>query len=205
MALPKIRPILMSMPMAIALREGRKTQTRRLIKPRKGEELDPEGIYTYHPGDHELARCPYGKPGDLLWVKETYGIDLDGGTFYRAGDTENDGDDLDNPWKPSIFMPRRLSCMTLEIKEVWVHRLKSISEMDAYAEGIDTEGDAYLAAEHGKLGGASGPAASICAYADLWDSINGAGSWDSNPWVYALKFKVHRKNVDEMTTGSPNG
>ena len=181
----------MSMPMAIALREGNKTQTRRLIKPRKGEELDPKGIYTYHPGDHELARCPYGKPGDLLWVKETYGIDLDGGVFYRAGDIESDGDDLDNPWKPSIFMPRRLSCITLEITDVRVQRLQDISFYDCQAEGIDI--------------GPLLPEAGIRAYGELWESIHGAGAWDENPWVYALKFKVHRKNVDAMTTGSPNG
>ena len=69
----RTRPILFSAPMVLALLEGRKTQTRRVIKPRGGEEVDPEGIYDLRPGDLEVARCPYGQVGDLLWVREHWG------------------------------------------------------------------------------------------------------------------------------------
>ena len=205
------RPILMSAPMVRALLSGDKTQTRRAIKPQPAAGLKVEpchwvgsGWSTATPGagcECRPVRCPYGRPGDLLWVRECfsyleYGSLSTHGVHFWANGNPDDGD-WTSP-KPSIHMPRWASRLTLELTGVRAERLGRISEMDAYAEGVDTQGAAYLAAEHGKLGGAHGPAASVCAYANLWDSINGPGSWDANPWVWCLSFVVHRWNVNAM-------
>lgn len=212
------RPILFSTPMVQTLLAGQKTQTRRIVKPQPqpngGKGLHPvrpyqtsQGKWTWvlastGMGDGTSGEyCPYGHPDDLLWVRECFSY-LDTGSISPKGvwywaDGNPEYGDWSKP-KPSIHMPRWASRLTLELTEVRVERLKSICEMDAYAEGVDTEGDAYIAAEHGKLGGANGPAASICAYADLWDTINGPGSWDANPWVWALEFMVHHCNVDSF-------
>ncbi len=236
----KARPILFSGPMIHVLLNGRKTQTRRVVKPSPGRQsewatvaglarcpsnylCDVDGRlgaqfqhplagttqpYGLVPADSPFGWfvCPYGKPGDLLWVREafSYSHSVNDDPVRRPlapvwhwADGNPDFGDFAKP-RPSIHMPRWASRLTLEITGVRVERLKAISEMDAYAEGIDTEGSAYLAAEHGKLGGASGPAASVCAYADLWDSINGPGAWEANTWVWALSFVVHRRNVDVL-------
>lgn len=207
------RPILFSAPMVRALLEGRKTQTRRVVKPQPetGKWIDEcnfvaSGFSTWKKFDTAAGcecrdvKCPYGKPGDLLWLREAFGVDLSGGFFYRATDSEGDGDDFDNPWKPSIHMPRRASRLTLEITRVRVERLQAVTELDAYAEGIDTENDpTYLAAAHFLLAGAGsirGGSPAVCAYADLWESLHGVGSWDENPHVWVIEFLTHHRNVD---------
>lgn len=176
----RARPILFSAPMVCALLAGTKTQTRRIIKPGKGEELDPEGIYTYHPGDHELARCPYGQRCDLLWVKETFKdmICDPYETIYRADGERPPG--FNEGWQSSVYMPRAASRLTLEITDVRIQLLQNITEADAAAEGYASDGD---------------EAARIW-YSRLWDEINGNGAWDKNPWIYVLTFKVHKRNVD---------
>ena len=206
----KARPILFSAPMIRALLDGSKTQTRRIVKNpwastakrvhsyRGGTEFD--FILPDETGRIEL--CPYGHPGDLLWVRESIGehswAQGTGGRFAADGAVACEG----WPWKrsilPSIHLPRGVSRITLELSGVRVERLRAISELDAYDEGIDQEGAAYLSAEHAKLGGVSGVAASVWAYADLWDSINGRGAWDKNPWVWCLTFAVHSRNVDDL-------
>jgi hypothetical protein len=228
-----VRPILFSGPMVQALLAGNKTQTRRIVRTparyaqvefvggggRESPDWNDPACWGYADGNgsyitlagegrNRLVPCPYGQPGNLLWVRETHAIGEPDGyavddrfVAYRASDPNlRDPDGWAKThglhWRPSIHMPGWASRLTLELTGVRVERLQAISEMDAYAEGIDTEGSAYLAAEHGKLGGASGPAPSVCAYADLWDSINGPGSWDANPWVWALEFRVHHCNVD---------
>ncbi len=94
--------------------------------------------------------------------------------------------------RSSIHMPRWASRITLEIIEVRAERLQRISSADCFAEGIDPETDeTYLAAEHAQLGGVQirGGSAERCAYASLWESINGKGSWDANPWVWVVSFR----------------
>ncbi len=89
-----------------------------------------------------------------------------------------------NQWTPSIYMPRWASRLSLEIVSVRVERLNDISEADALAEGCDTDRLPDGAGEGGEWH------CPTAWYADLWESINGAGSWAQNPWVWVVEFKV---------------
>lgn len=217
----KERPILFSAPMVRAILEGRKTQTRRLVRPQpphdcseieKQPRTDPylgcvvsgdSGIWEdVHSMDYRV-RCPYGKPGDRLWVRETWRVDgLDrrgalmhgkdvcmesGASFYA--DCECDSALADGPWIPSIHMPRWASRITLEIVNVRIERLQDISEEDAIAEGIRPVrvGLTDRAFEWDSFSDATYTANE--AYAALWESINGPGSWDANPWVWVVEFR----------------
>lgn len=142
-------------------------------------------------------KCPYGKPGDLLWARETWGDDEQfGGKLYRA--THKGDDPIGNGWRPSIHMPRSASRITLEITGVKIERLKDISEADAKAEGcgstIPDDVKDHPLAKH------IGPSPRN-HFAAVWERINGEtgpGSWEANPWVWALEFRVHTVNVDEF-------
>jgi len=204
--------------MVRALLEGRKTQTRRIVKPQ------PEYLQVHeHKGkriydganrrwcwkqlvasdcwsigfEQELAElCPYGKPGDRLWVRES---------FWQRGWFEHD-DELagagnwfwDSPipenisyeprfsskWRkrPSIHMPRWASRILLEVVSVRVERLNDINEVDAIAEGLtQTESGMWLP------GVCESP---VWAFRELWESINGKGSWAENPWAWVIEFRV---------------
>lgn len=172
----KERPILFSAPMVRALLDGRKTQTRRVVKPQPTATRE-EAIRTYGKGGTFIleagffgVRCPYGQLGDRLWVRETWGA-CAGSPVYRADDNATCPDG--GRWKPSIHMPRWASRITLEVTGVRVERLQDISEEDAIAEGVpEQRGDPW-------------------AFQCLWDSINGARercSWAANPWVWAITF-----------------
>lgn len=185
------KPILFSSDMVKALLAGTKTQTRRLVKPQPQISHDID--------------CPYGKPGDLLWVRETWcpvdDSDFDGGEWidYRAtpkyeashpAGWENEPDSPDAlKWRPSIHMPRWASRITLRITDVRVERLQEISEADAIAEGCPAVSLYSLDCE------STPPSHHFRA---LWESINGKGSWDENPWVWAITFEVIKQNVDEV-------
>ena len=220
------RPILFSAPMVRAILDGTKTQTRRIVKPQPRDEWRPV-VSHYYPtiidrhGDEapgqevygasdevEGRKCPYGQPGDRLWVRETwaahwmyndvppsaaqsercdlrrtdnrwFAADGNGGPSQHG--LEPDG--LRGRWRPSIHMPRWASRITLEVTGVRVERLQDISEVDAQAEGCALEcmtptGDDSGSAIYGPGG-----------YLALWEAINGAGAWDQNPWVWVVEFK----------------
>ena len=205
------RPILFSAPMVRALLSGTKTQTRRVLKPQPPDTTHQVSTW-HHPdprqhffawtdngeGGAELADdgwckpCPYGQPGDRLWVRESHWwfrdeYDPETGYFppkLTADDVEYraDGEKPDRIWRPSIHMHRWASRITLEVTDVRVENLNSISEADAIAEGVNVHSD-----HHGK------PRTSIYspvqAYRDLWESINGPGSWALDPWVWCVSFK----------------
>lgn len=198
-------PILFNAPMVRAILEGRKTQTRRIIPEQPN--IDPQtGDWLWAYGkpyesvvpieryvESRLLSCKYGKPGDRLWVRETYRKnELKTGWPYEYRATEEqDLTPTDGPWKPSIFMPRDASRITLEVKNVRVERLHDISKADAIAEGIErfrpVPGDGDPTTKYKDASGKwiSDP---IQAYKTLWESINGPGSWDENPWVWVVKF-----------------
>jgi len=233
----KERPILFSGEMVRAILDGRKTQTRRVMNPQlksidyevnfvstKVDALPfPDGKVCLPGGPASsgypsLAEyCPFGKPGDRLWVRETWYDDLmarsisDGieGIYYRA-----DGEcceqipecqcaDGGKPkWRPSIFMPRWASRLTLEITRVRVERLQDISEEDAKAEGFEpiifdefdiaeimfNDPDCQEAEVLEILGPGQIPAKAD--FSLLWDKINGKKHpWASNPWVWVISFK----------------
>lgn len=206
----KERPILFSAPMVRALLAGTKTQTRRIAKPVRhpdwGNLYSPGALVREHEPMHVIYRaCPYGQPGDRLWVRETWAaphsedarppraIQCDWMQIHYAA-TEERGGLL---WRPSIHMPRWASRITLEITGVRVERLHDISESDAIAEGIvecaipaDDEGPRRIGYMVGPDDGESGLSVSpIEPYRNLWESINGASSWDVNPWVWAIEFR----------------
>ena len=188
--------------MVRALLAGTKTQTRRIAKPVRhpdwGNLYSPGALVREHEPMHVIHRaCPYGQPGDQLWVRETW-LDLQGtgiervtgdlGRYAYAAYTPpgSHGDECRKnyglKWSPSIHMPRWASRITLEITGVRVERLHDISAEDAIAEGVRVHED-----HHGKPRGSI--YSPVQAYRDLWESINGAGSWEANPWVWVLEFK----------------
>ena len=185
----KERPILFSGPMVRAILDGRKTQARRVVKPSSGPHTIEQVISTPDSLSSFIRhRCPHGIIGDRLWVRETFARSRNN-WLYRASSVASEGpqgntDDWDwdtsipNHWRPSIFMPRKASRITLEITGVRVERLSSISTSDCLAEGV-TPG---VATDHPR-----GP--EYTAFRSLWQSINGPGSWDANPWVWCIEFR----------------
>jgi len=182
----KERPILMSAPMVRAILAGTKTQTRRVAKGEALRWLVRDGFTPGFVADPGNRLCPYGQPGDRLWVRESHWWFKDEhdpvtGYFpppltiedveYRA-----DGEKPGRAWRPSIHMPRWASRITLEVTSVRVERLQDISEADAISEGIPTSD-------------VSPPDACRFAYRLLWESINGPGSWDANPFVWVVSFR----------------
>jgi hypothetical protein len=176
----KEHPILFSAPMVRAILDGRKTQTRRVVKDSMLQDSSAE----FYDEDFlkMTAKCPFGIVGDL-WVRETFTYEgysvEDKWLVYRADVAKSYTLNSGNKWKPSIFMPRAASRITLEITEIRVERLCEISAADAISEGIDL---------HYPVPGDGDPMP-IVQYKMLWDSINGANSWFKNPFVWAITFK----------------
>lgn len=176
----KERPIIFSAPMVRAILDGRKTQTRRIVKPQPTVEIEPQSNYQEMVRGAGLDCCRHGVTGDRLWVREAfYHIGETRQVFYKADGSNNYQDDLrwGGPWKPSIHMPRWASRITLEITDIRVERLQDISEKDALADG---------GWEYKKCPVHCSPKMS---FADLWQSIYGHGSWDANPWVWVVSFR----------------
>ncbi|QYY30279.1 hypothetical protein K2O51_23190 [Cupriavidus pinatubonensis] len=216
----KERPILFSGAMVLAILDGRKTQTRRVLNQATGPSLsvgieDEPGVaelswlYGDGPGHevHECIQrvaCPYGRPGDRLWVRETWArpAALDPGpTVYRADYPACVPAAFENvppadaiTWKPSIHMPRALSRILLEVTGVRVERLNDCSQADAIAEGappshpsIDVVSRQFGYEDFSRSW-----------YAQLWEQINGAGAWEANPWVWVIEF---RRIYPELSKG----
>lgn len=187
----KERPILFSATMVRAILEGRKTQTRRVMKTQyvNVAKLDP---YTE---EMLLRHCPYGQIGDRLWVRETwtnlsYEPSPDKACVLYRADGEEKPYELN--WRPSIFMPRWASRITLEIIDARVHRLQEISEEDAACEGVEKTSAMIWRNYFEDCAQYSAKS----SFASLWQSINGKNkpggewdAWDANPWVWALTFK----------------
>ncbi|WP_354678554.1 ASCH domain-containing protein [Cupriavidus plantarum] len=205
----KERPILFSGAMVRAILDGRKTQTRRVAKPVKHPDLGnistPGALVLEHEPHHVIERaCPYGRPGDRLWVRETWqGPMWDGELEDRPADAHSpqycqyaaDGgstpefmdadDNLRQGWRPSIHMPRWACRLQLEVTGVRVERLTDCSEADALAEGVTATPDGAFHIEQ-DMYRAPDP---VECYARLWAAINGAESWAANPWVWVVEFR----------------
>lgn len=190
MSEPKERPILFSGEMVRAILEGRKTQTRRIVKDRKDWAIQNDNTFGKVWGNSVLMDSPFGKPGDRLWVRETFINDTEADEqpcFYFKADCEN-------PeiwrWSPSIHMPRSAARIFLEITNIRVERLNDISEEDAKAEGI-VGGKICINGSAGWGSNEKMPDVykSKWSFAELWESINGKDSWKKNPWVWVIEFK----------------
>lgn len=169
------RPILFSGPMVRAILAGRKTQTRRIVKPQSAVLTDQmaRGFGVRPPAVENAAviPCPYGQVGDHLWVREAWALHPEtGNLLYKA----DDGAPSDTRWKPSIHLPRKHSRILLEMTSIRVERLQTISWEDALAEGTDNDPATTNA---------------VGSFAKYWDYINGAEAWDMNPWVWVVGFK----------------
>jgi len=186
----KERPILFSTPMVQAILEGRKTMTRRVIKP----QPEYDGFWWNHPGNRPKAKkntgaisstckpdylwtnlCKYSV-GDVLWVRETWHPkrhNMPTGFPYEYKATaELDGTPTNEKWKPSIFMPRKACRLFLEITNIRVERLQEITENDAISEGI-----IHNSINDPKI-----------EFQWLWQFINGKESWELNPYVWVIEF-----------------
>jgi hypothetical protein len=179
--------------MVRAILDGRKTQTRRVIKPQVEDKYwfnKMNHASIWNPRDQLPRFCPFGQAGDQLWVRETWATlpfynhikpsKLISGhkIYYRAKPNINDSHYM---WRPSIYMPRWASRITLEIVKVRVERVQEISEDDALAEGC-----------RAWVEGGKETDSTVSDYAQLWNEINlsrGFG-WDVNPWVWVLDFKA---------------
>lgn len=202
----KERPILFTGPMVRAILDGRKTQTRRICKQKASPYGDRDDLgwpmFQDGYGDWHHERCPYGQPGDRLWVRETWGYTGVGIWSVRDAQRWQDKScvvykadtdcDMTSGWFPSIHMPRWASRILLEITDVRVERVQDIFETDCPAEGVVRSlGGMWCGAEHRVHGEPKQFYTARDAFADLWDSINakrGYG-WGSDPWVWVIEFK----------------
>jgi hypothetical protein len=209
------RPILFSAAMIQAILEGRKTQTRRVIKPQPLPDADIKkaminGILHVRDENYVLGEdlggvdCTYAnyRPapyqlGDVLWVRETWGSiatqnvrqgGYDQWFVYKAAPRCELPEEF--KWRPSIFMPREAARIFLTVKDIRVERLQEITEEDAKAEGCITFAE--------KIG--DGKSKDVLefdltardAFVELWNNINakrGYG-WDKNPWVWVIEFEI---------------
>lgn len=226
----KEHPILFSTEMVRAILSGRKTMTRRILKPQPwyGSHIPGGPHFIWPPGSGQRFNaktsengnwyvmqedfqprfsklCPYGKVGDELWVKETWGIDawLNGNPVYcyKADNVNHRPESFvedefgamkQSGWKPSIHMPRAACRIFLEITDIRVERLQDISEEDAIAEGVDTRcyyegGHIYELPSRGTVNLYN--ASLRTGFHALWNKINGEESWNSNPWVWVISFR----------------
>ncbi len=201
----KERPILFSGPMVRAILDGRKTQTRRVVKcPKVLDAMNEVGSWD-GPGDVDAwirSRCPYGVPGDTLWVRETWGLHdtepSDGPerahVYYRA--TDGDRHDLRYQlWRPSIHMPRWACRLTLAVKAVRVERLQEIGRDGRKAEHVMAEGLVPDDWKH-HIEWFHPDDCPAIQFGQLWDSINGKRHpWASNPWVWVVEFEPTSKET----------
>lgn len=190
----KIHPILFSTEMVQAILAGRKTQTRRVSKHQywsHSEIIDVNRNGIFQKVDRNVS-CPYGKPGDLLWVRESF-VKFE--TFnetlfsYKASPKTN----LDVNWRPSIHMPKDAARIWLRITNIRVERLKNITEEDAIAEGVENITESkygFLCKWNDSKTGDTILGTAQTAFSYLWKSINGEQSWKENPFVWVVEFEV---------------
>ena len=184
------RPILFSAQMVRAILDGHKTQTRRVVKVGDTIEERDDGTrwpyfttWTHGDDGSPWASCPYGEPGDRLWVRESFVYRSKHDRYYYKADHEAPftAPYAHGGWKPSIHMPRAASRLTLDVTAIRVERLQAISGDDAKAEGAPTFADDPLRG--------AGNMAALSWFRSLWDDINGdRASWESNPWVWVVEF-----------------
>ena len=166
-----MKPIIFSAPMVRAILGGRKSQTRRVVKPQPNVRLsniEETNLWSYTLCEQDW-KCTYGKPGDILWVREIFYKHKHIGMKF-SDEYEALPDNLKQYYRKcsSIFMSKWTSRITLKISDVRVERLQEISEKDAISEGI----------------------LAVASFADIWNSINGKKHpWASNPWVWVIDFE----------------
>ncbi|HDG8096801.1 TPA: hypothetical protein PCO36_005487 [Klebsiella oxytoca] len=192
------RGMIFNAEMVRAILDGRKTQTRRIVKL----QPDEDGLAKVTNGpwvdtSERNYRCPFGDVGDRIWVRETWaeaGASAPNLKLYRANYPEHVPSHYENVppaneirWTPSIHMPRWASRILLEITDVRVERLNAISEHDAQAEGVAKLRGGFW--QHYQPGWTQHQLSARGSFVTLWKSIYGEESWNSNPWVWVIEFK----------------
>lgn len=187
-------PILFSTEMVQAILAGRKTMTRRIVKMYATSDAHP--LRQIPEWLKENKTCPYGQPGDLLWVRETWSSGFIENTKPTGIRFKADDVNYNVKWKPSLFMKKEISRIWLQVTDITVERLQEISEEDAISEGVFVyeAGEAYRDYKYDKAGSFMTARGSFLS---LWATINGDESLIANPWVWVVKFKVL------STTGKP--
>ncbi|HAV4169384.1 TPA: hypothetical protein ACGIL0_003996, partial [Acinetobacter baumannii] len=205
-----VRPILFNSEMVRAILNGSKTQTRRIIKSKVQKKIDiAEHLGQFFGLEDSKSQissyfqkiCPFGAIGDQLFVQETYGTKIRslGGTphesFVYKADNPNEiayydckGKGYPVRWKPSSRMPRKASRVLLEIVDIRVERLHEISDVDAKAEGFDKpKTDSTMQSNN-----SHNP---VLNFQKHWEAIKGKESWNENPWVWVIEFKVKQEII----------
>lgn len=222
-SVPRERPILFNGAMVRAVLAGDKTQTRRTngLEYFSRPENDPDGwlcarvadgmaYMVYRNMPHERpVRCPYGQPGDRLWVREAfmdllgtgvehYNLDRRRQRYAFAADcpagsySDEARKDYGLKWKPSIHMPRAACRLVLEVARMRVERLQAINHMDALAEGVGLNPSAADV----RMPLRAGESLPRAMFRALWEQINGAEAWAANPWVWVVEFRA-QGNTDK--------
>lgn len=224
------RPILFSGPMVRAILDGRKTQTRRVVKPQPTSEATPVFgslylgpdveneptpylVWQDDPQAYFKLPCPFGVPGDLLYVRETAELQFIAGDYWVCYEADRDGDVIEDPddftlawiekakWKtaepgvsvtprrPGMLVPKSLSRIWLRVTGVRVERVRDITEEDAVAEGMTQRGHWWDAGPNWEGDGVGENA--VDAFSVLWNLLNGPRGygWDVNPWVFVIQFE----------------
>lgn len=199
------RPIIMSAESVRALLAGKTTQTRRVIKPQPDNYAYAEQIYAECYSPYRQIYCPYGVPGDRLWVKETWMITVGAQLVYKAtpekpwrvcGNGESSAFTRLDEWRSPLHMPRWASRLTLEVKDVRIQRLQEAEFYDIRAEGIDCPTHdfpgGFCCSECGDL---------RSAFCSKWDALNAKRGfpWESNPFCWCITFE--RLEARPMTHG----
>lgn len=218
----KIIPILFSTPMVVALINERKTMTRRIVKiqPTFNEfNIEPHDSRGFvqkkqvgvNPDKFEVIQqwlCPFGNIGDILWVRETYcfvslehahdlleGVKDRNQIIYKASVHDDwmkyAKEKYGYKWKPCIHMPKEACRLFVEITNIRIERLQEIGEQDAVKEGISNNVTKY----YDYLREDFITESAYHSFFTLWESINGANSWENNPWVWVIEFKQVLKPV----------
>lgn len=210
-----MKPILFNTAMVQAILEGRKTVTRRAIKPQPTGELRPMGRASCWPGcfeesgEERIYRPPY-QPGDVLYVRETW-AEMPYGFVYRADEERPEGWEVDDQWRPSIHMPREAARIFLRVSAVSAARLQEIEKEDVLREGVEPE---YYAGGCKCAWAFEGCLEKPCAnrdgyidlchwmpFSELWDKTvkpadRSVYGWEANPWVWVIEFeRIGREEV----------
>jgi hypothetical protein len=213
------RPIIFSAPMVAALLDGRKTQTRRVLKQQPDADsvrrVSGDWLWSNPDGDSGCVAVPYA-PGDRLWVREAWRARLYNQNVpprqidpwatrlhYEADGLPPECDDGTN-WdrlRSPIHMPRWASRLTLTVTDVRVQQLQEISEADAWAEGCAWSDlwEGFTPCPQSGDCRYFNSRSAVASFEQLWSGIHGPDVWDRNPVVSALTFTVERRNIDAVT------
>lgn len=216
-----MKSILFNTAMVQAILEGRKTATRRAIKPQPAGELRPMGAGSCWPGcfeapgEERIYRPPY-QPGDVLYVRETW-AEMPYGYVYRADEEEPEGWEVDDCWRPSIHMPRAAARIFLRVTTVKTARLQEVEKEDVLREGVEPK---YYAGGCKCAWAFEGCLEKPCAnrdgyidlchwmpFSELWDKTvkpadRAVYGWEANPWVWVIEFeRISREEAEKRLRG----